>query len=274
MVGKLTSRRPASRTLPSRSDPARDTEDFNSDLAGRVEVVLVEPKYQGNIGAVARVMKNTGFTRLTMTGNVVIGDEAQIRSMGGRKILDESRHISSINDLDPDCYLVATSSVSTITGRRYRRIPISVEELWEKIRSDRNRYCILFGREDDGLLNEEIEVCHYFVTLRGNPDYPVYNLSHAAAIILYKSLEAAVPADSAEETISGEDADRMVELAAKALISSGYPEHKVENSMVMMRRIISRADLRKKEYFKLMGIIKVLSSSVRNESRGKGSQRR
>ncbi|MCL4342555.1 MAG: RNA methyltransferase [Candidatus Thermoplasmatota archaeon] len=264
-MGRFTSRKPASRTLPNRSDPAQDTEGFNSDLAGRVEVVLVEPKYQGNIGAVARVMKNTGFTRLTITGNVVIGDEAQIRSMGGREILDGSRHVSSINDLDPDCYLVATSSVSTVTGRRYRRIPISVEELWGKIRSDGNRYCILFGREDDGLLNEEIEVCHYFVSLRGNPDYPVYNLSHAAAIILYKSLETAVPSDPTEETISGEEADRMVELAARALISSGYPGHKVENSMVMMRRIISRADLRKKEYFKLMGIIKVLSGSVRNK---------
>ncbi len=260
MPRKMNRRQPS----PSNNDPF--FEEFISRLSKRVEIVLVEPKYQGNIGAIARVMKNTGFNRLTITGNVRIEEEAEIRAMAGREILSSSKSVNSITELDHDSYLIATSSVATSTSRKYRRVTVTIDELWKKILSDNNKYSILFGREDDGLLNEEIELCHYFVSIIGNPDYPVYNISHAVGILLYKALEQYDKPELPIENMDAGDAGRLIDILAEILQKTGYPEHKIANAVVMLRRLIARSEISQKEYFKLMGIMRIISKNIINSS--------
>lgn len=256
--------------MPRRPKISTDTNqqfaEFISDLADRVQIILVQPKYQGNIGAIARVMKNTGFSKLVIAGETRIDEEAEIRAMGGRDILSGTRFIKSLDEVDPGTFLIATSSVQTINRKRYRRIPLSVPEIWRKIRSDRNRYAIVFGREDDGLLNEEIELCHYFVTIEGNPEYPVYNISHAAAIILHSALLEFRPEIETEPLAQASEIERLVEGVTELMMDSGYPDHKMRNTVVMLRRIISRSSMTRQEYFKAMGIVKVIRNAMHHDA--------
>lgn len=260
------------RRQKSSTDIREQFAEFIRDLAERVQIILVHPKYQGNIGAIARVMKNTGFSELVIAGDLRIDEEAKIRAMGGREILSNAKFIESLEDVDPDLFLVATSSVQTVNRKRYRRMPLSVTDLWRKILSDGNRYAIVFGREDDGLLNEEIERCHYFVTIEGNPEYPVYNISHAAAIILHSALLEFKPDMEKEPSADASDVERLVESIIELMRESRYPEHKMQNTEVMIRRIISRSSLTRQEYFKAMGIVKIIRKSIKGKSR-KGTQR-
>ena len=237
-----------------------------SGISSRVSVVLVEPKYPGNIGAVARVMKNTGLRSLYIIGGPEIDDEALIRSVHGRDILESSKRISSISEVrDFADYVVGTSSVPTLNRKKFVRIPMTPDEMWRKLLPSGKRIALLFGREDDGLRTQEIEICDFFLYIPANPDYSAYNLSHAVAIVLYKLFEQIYTSGIVPDPVKGQNLDRMIGRIEDIVHMSGYPDHKAKNLVVMIRRILSRSDLSETEFFKLMGILKLVRLKMSGE---------
>ncbi|RLF62628.1 MAG: RNA methyltransferase, partial [Thermoplasmata archaeon] len=155
-------------------------------IAREFFVVLVEPKYSGNVGAVARVMMNFDFSNLYLVNPCELDKDCFSRAMHASSIIENAKIFDSfekaIKDLD---FLVATSSVATDSEKKHLRKAILVEDFSKKILEVDGRIGLIFGREDFGLYNSEIEKCDLLVKIPTSEKYPSLNLSHAVCITLY-----------------------------------------------------------------------------------------
>ena len=228
-----------------------------ASLEKRVSIALVEPKYSGNIGSVARVMHNCGLNDLILINPCEIDDEALKFSMHSIQIVQKSRRFESLTQAARGFSTVAgTSSVQTFNGRKFRRIPLEPDEFWQSALKQKGKILLVFGREDDGLRNEEIEHCNAFIHITANPEYPVFNLAQSVGIILYEMVKQVVPLKKHSEKTSSLEINLVAEEFNKILEKSAYPSYKKKNAYVMIRRLVSRMELSETEYHKLMGIFK------------------
>lgn len=239
-----------------------------SSLSARISVILVHPKYQGNIGAIARLMKNNGLTDLRIVGGPQIENEAIYRAMNGKEILETATHYDSFEEAAKGFTVIAgTSSSPTYSDRKFLRLPTTPQEFWKTNLQGNKKIALAFGREDDGLRNTEIELCNAFMYIPANPEYPVYNLSHAVSIILYEMLNQ-LPESSPNiaETISEENFNLLMENAFELLDFINYPGYKRVNAEVMIKKIASRSNLTESEFYKIMGVVRYLKYHVQDSA--------
>jgi imidazole glycerol phosphate synthase subunit HisF len=119
---------------------------------GNVRIVLVGPKFEGNVGAIARSMANFGFDELYIVDGCEIGDEAYRRAKHGSHILEGAVITDSLKKATDGCFLVVgTSGIVTKGENNYVRVPISVAEFADRMNGYGEKVAVLFGREDTGL---------------------------------------------------------------------------------------------------------------------------
>ena len=221
-------------------------------------IILVEPKYPGNTGSVARVMKNFGFSNLILVNPAFSIDEDECRkyAMHAQDVLDNALILSSFEELvDSIDYLVGTTSIESRNDRHHLRKVMMVKDFAREIYKMDGRIGIAFGREDYGLLNSEIEKCDLLVKIPTSDIYPSMNLSHAVAVLLYEIFSSRY---EPEERIlaSGMEKEKMYEFFDALLDAINYPEYKKENTRILFRRVMGRSMLSKWEYHTLMGVFK------------------
>ena len=216
-----------------------------------ISIVLIEPKTQGNIGAIARVMKNFGFSELVLVNpKCSLGDEAYIRAKHAKDVLDNVKILKRWPKLD---YLVATSSK---TGRDYNipRNPITPAELG-KVLPSKGKIGLVFGREEDGLNNLELAKCDFMVKIPTDKDYKGMNLSHSVAVMLYSLSSLSndvVPISLAEKK-------QLFKMLDKALLKMKFVlEDKRETQRLVWKKMIGKSFLSKREAYALMGFFKKL----------------
>src|SRR6266480_4393364 len=128
---------------------------YRADVGPRTRIVLVEPKNEGNVGAVARAMKNFDASDLVLVNPCPLGIEARQRAMHGVDILESARVFpdlaSALKDAD---LIVGTSGIDTESEKRFPRIAIGPRDLAIKVHDVQGTIALLFGREDFGLLEE------------------------------------------------------------------------------------------------------------------------
>lgn len=226
-------------------------------------VILVNPKIDGNIGAVARVMGNFGFRDLWMVDPCEITEEAHKRAKHANYILDEAMVVGSLEEaLDSVSMVVGTSGIVTPSEKHFVRIPITPRELAVKVKDQEGTVAILFGREDLGLFQEELLRCDLLVHVPASPDYPVLNLSHAVAIVLYEIGQTEGTNDKPPEATEIER-EKLFEFFADLLDAIGYPEFRREKTEVMFRRMMGRAVPTKWEFHTIMGVLADAAELIR-----------
>lgn len=220
-----------------------------------IRVVLVNPKFEGNIGAVAGSMANFGFRELVMVHPCEIGDEAYRRAKHGSNILDNAKIVETFEESLQDCYLVVgTSGIISERDKNYVRLPITPRELGERIHDSDGKVALLFGREDMGLFQEELKRCDVLVSIPSNPDYPILNISHAATVVMYEIYQHRKKVY--HPPVAEEDETRlMYEFFDDLLDAVEYPMHRRENTSIMFRRMIGRAVPSKWEFRTIMGVL-------------------
>ncbi len=214
-------------------------------------------------------MANAGLNDLVIVNGPAPDHEAYIRAIYGKYILDSYRSVESLSEIsDRFDALVATSSSTSLNERRFRRIPILPESFWKDTITSGERIGLVFGREDDGLRNDEVDLCNYFITIPSNPLFPAYNLSHSVGIILYEMVKYVAQNPEAEyERISKISLPLLLEEIENLLTTIEYPKHSLNNTLVMIRRIIARSRLSDAEYHKLRGIISRIERRLNFEKR-------
>jgi tRNA/rRNA methyltransferase len=156
----------------------------------RCRVVLVEPQIPGNVGAIARVMRNMGLSDLVLVNPGIDPQDPLARQQAthGEEILARARMTSDFGEAVGDCVLVAGTSART--GGLFRRQNVAFPEvimpaLVEALAAGRH-VALVFGTESHGLTNDQVARCHHLIHIPANPEYPTLNLSQAAAICLYE----------------------------------------------------------------------------------------
>lgn len=224
-------------------------------------IVLVEPKFGGNIGAVARSMANFDFKKLYLVNPCDLDSDCFSRAMHAQDILNKSKTFLSfkeaIKNLD---YLVATSSIESKTDKRHLRLALSLFDFCNKIFETKGKVGLIFGREDYGLLNEEIAMCDIMIRIPTSGTYSSMNLSHAVTVVLFSLFVNRDKKHIKKRTLDNIEKEKLFSFFSKLLDSIDYSEHKKENTKVMFKRLMGRAMPSKWEYHTFMGI---LSESIK-----------
>jgi tRNA/rRNA methyltransferase len=152
-----------------------------------VRIVLVEPEYEINIGHVARVMANFGFEELYLVNpKVEIGFNAKMFAKHASHLLQKAKVVPRLEDALRGCNFVVGTTGIIGRGRNIIRNPLTPAKFAGDMRKLDGKFAILFGREGTGLNQQEIKRCDFLVTIPADKHYPVLNLSHALAIVLYE----------------------------------------------------------------------------------------
>ena len=229
-----------------------------------MRVVLVEPQHPGNIGAVARAMANFGLKDLAMVKGCGLADESYARSKSGRPILENSKRFETIEEAIAECDIaIGTSGIRPEGDKRWFRAPQDVKKINEII-TKRENPALLFGRENHGLYREELALCEATITIPTNSEYPILNLSHAVAIVLYEIKRSEkVKRLKKQKSVSQEEFERLVDRIMELLENSSYPERRLNRSRTTLRRLVSRGNPNIGEYENLMGIVKAIKEGKR-----------
>ena len=229
-----------------------------------MRVVLVEPQHPGNIGAVARAMANFGLKDLAMVKGCDLADESYARSKSGRPILENSKRFETIEEAIAECDIaIGTSGIRPEGDKRWFRAPQDVKKINEII-TNRENPALLFGRENHGLYREELALCEATITIPTNSEYPILNLSHAVAIVLYEIKRSEkVKRLKKQKSVSQEEFERLVDRIMELLENSSYPERRLNRSKTTLRRLVSRGNPNIGEYENLMGIFKAIKEGKR-----------
>lgn len=227
-----------------------------------ISVILIEPENEGNIGAVARVMKNFGFMDLVLINpKGEITNATRCRAKHAQDVLDNVQ-ICDESHLDSYDVLVATTAR---LGSEYNinRVPLSPEELSPKINEELN-VGIVFGRESDGLTNEELAKCNLAVSIPAYGDYPTLNLSHAVGIILYELYRAKNNESFSNLNLAAKDYLKTVDDKFSALLDrlSFDTEDKKDTQVKAWKRIMSKAALTEREAFIMFGLFKKINNRI------------
>ncbi len=235
----------------------------------QIRVVFVEPEHEGNIGLIARIMKNFGFADLWIVNpKTQINSEARAYASHADDILRRSKIVTTLDEALKDCDQIA--GTTAIPGQRpsnILRVVLSPEEYAEKIGQSKERICLVFGRESTGLSNEELNRCDIIITIPASKDYRTLNVASACAIVLYESYRHMHGAQKAFQPVDSHIRARLVGYFEKLVGLVGVPSHRQRKAVRAFRNVISRGLLSKREALLLMGIIRRACNRTKRESK-------
>jgi len=225
------------------------------NLSLEIRIILVEPMYQGNVGSVARAMKNFGYTDLVLVNPCKLEGEARAMSSHARNVLEGARITSTLDEAVRGTSLrIGTTGVASLKTGEHIRLPLyTPRELKEKLQNCNGTIAILFGREDSGFRNDELKSFDMLITVPTSEIYPIMNLSHAVAVVLYELSELE---GGNRPLADGFDLQLLYGHLEELLEEIDYPPHKKDKTFLMLRRIFGRAGLTPREVQTLRGIIR------------------
>ncbi len=230
--------------------------------------IVVRPLFLGNIGAIARVLKNFGFMQLRLVGppKNYKDSEARRMSVGAFDVLKRCETFTSLSDALKDVSFV----VGTTSGQsRDRPEPLTASTHSAIECSQHQRIAFVFGDERDGLTRDELMRCHRIITVPTNPEFPALNVAQAVGIVAYElsreELNAAIV--TGEKHPAGDSDDKLflqiVELLDKVDFTRRFNRHVIIQEL---RTAYQRAHLTERESDLLNGIIRRLHQRLGDES--------
>lgn len=234
----------------------------------RVTVVLNEPQDPVNIGGVVRTMKNMGLSRLRLVRPADF-DSFRIRGIAhtGIDVIESTELYDSLEEAIADARLVVgTTARGRRVRRNYRRPKEAALEVLEAAASAEET-ALVFGREDRGLSNEELDFCNRIVVIPTDPDHSSLNLAQAVLVLAYEvwlAAEAGVPFKEPRRSAvraSREELEGLfteVETSLRAL--DFFKTQKITPIMRTVREVAVRADLDERE----TSLFKAMAYEVRN----------
>ena len=156
-----------------------------------INIVLVDTIHPGNIGSVARAMKTMGLKKLSLVNpRVFPSGEANALAGNATDVLDNAKIFTSIKDaIEQSTFVYATSSRDRSIQWPLMDAETAAKDICNEVNSNKE-ISIIFGKEDRGLTNDELELANKLIEIPANPEYPVLNLAMSAQIISYEILKA------------------------------------------------------------------------------------
>ena len=239
-----------------------------------IKIVLVNTSHPGNIGATARAMKNMGLSRLALVNPVEFPSGVAVgRAASALDVLEQAEVVNTLGEAIADCALVIGSSA------RSRSLPwpmLTPEQSAAKLvkESQSAQVALVFGREDSGLNNEELQLCHFHVQIPASPEYSSLNLAAAVMVLCYEIRRAVLRGEEAgdkaeveywdQERATIEQVEYFYEHLERVLVEIDF--HDPDNPrqlMQRMRRLFGRVRIDAMEMNILRGILTNIEHKIK-----------
>lgn len=233
-----------------------------------IRIVLVHTTHPGNIGSVARAMKNMGLSQLWLVSPKEFPSErADWRAANADDILKQATVVDELDEALRGCGLVIGTSA------RDRRIPWPVFDPREcavrtLAEAATHPVAIIFGREDRGLTNDELHKCHYHVHIPSNLEYSSLNLAMAVQVIAYEIAMAARDTPPAQvwdqPPARAEDMELFMSHLEVVMRDTGFldPENP-RQTLTRVRRLFNRIRPDKMELNILRGFLAAMQDKLK-----------
>lgn len=220
----------------------------------RFRIVLVEPQDSGNVGSVCRAMKTMGFSKLRIVGRQRDDfDENRVRtlSLHARDLFEEAEFFDNLAVALEDVSLAA--GITRRTGKFRKYVSIPPEQLAGHLASSgEGTVALVFGRESDGLTDQELDCCNLAVRIPSSELFPSLNLSHAVQVITYTLFRAYQAPSAAYEAATQHEILDVERTITQSFESIGFfKQDEKEEVGRFFRDIFSRALLSGKEAARL-----------------------
>ncbi|MBN2432251.1 MAG: RNA methyltransferase [Acidobacteria bacterium] len=236
----------------------------------RLTVICLGIQGSANLGAIARVMMNFGLEQLHLVQPACRVDaEARQRACHALPILENAEWHDDLDRLIPRLHdLVGTTGKPDITRHGPLLAPPELAEILAGLPEERE-IGVLLGPEDTGLGHEQLKKCRWLVSIPTSPAYPSLNIAQAAGILfyeLYRHRKAARPSplpDREPPAAVGDREQFFVQLQ-EALLDAGFLHRQdPERIMYVLRHILNRAGLNRRELKILRGVVRQLRWALR-----------
>ena len=226
-------------------------------------VAVVEPQTPGNVGTIARAMKNFGFEELLVIDGPPLAPDGEAYGFAGQArediLPDHAR--PSFDELVDSYYTVGFTARTNQDATSHVRFPfVPVDELAAELAPVDADVALVFGREDNGLTNAELARLDRVCSIPASAAYPSLNLGQAATIALYETQELARPEsqlpDPTRDRASESEIERLYDRIEQFLVAIDHPEEKRAKTMRLVRRLIGRASPTDREVITLTGVFR------------------
>ncbi|MCF6458074.1 tRNA (cytosine(32)/uridine(32)-2'-O)-methyltransferase TrmJ [Pseudoalteromonas sp. MMG024] len=236
----------------------------------KIRIVLVNTSHTGNIGSVARAMKTMGFSKLYLVDPVnPVDSHASALAAGATDVLGNAVVVDTLQEAIADCNTVIGTSARSRTLSWPMVNPVECGEKLLAGTEQEGDVALVFGRENSGLTNEELQLCNFHVCIAANPEYSSLNLAMAVQTLCYETRMRYLAKD--EQQIEQDDAvypsSEQMELfyqhLEKTLSDTGFiiKQHPGQ-VMTKLRRLFNRARPEEQELNILRGILTSIDKSV------------
>lgn len=242
-------------------------------MLSHIKIVLVETSHPGNIGAVARAMKNMSMTNLCLvTPKIFPSAEATSRASGADDLLARAQIYGCLQDAVADCELVIGASARSRTISWPEISPRECADLAVTKKSN-PKIAIIFGRENSGLKNHELDLCHFLLRIPCNTEYSSLNIAAAVQVVCYELFVAShtqIPVTIGDSDknfkATAEQMESFYTHLSEALADIGFMHPDKSNSIMRrLRRIYNRTQLDTKELDILRGILRMSQDNQKSK---------
>lgn len=228
----------------------------------QVKVIILEPKYQVNLGYIARTAMNFGIGKLFVVNPraKLRGEKARMYAKHAYKLLENAKVYRSLDAATKDCsLLIGTTGIRQKAKANFNRIHFA-EDAVNRIKRLRGEGTVglLVGRDDTGLRSDEVERCDMLAYISTSPSYPVLNVSHALAIFLYllnrEGLRAKHESSMRNAAVDEEETRTLLALFKKMIAGKKMRNRKAVLSV--FRRMVRNTQPSKQELHALITALK------------------
>jgi len=228
----------------------------------KVRIVMVNTTEPGNIGAAARAMKNMMLTQLYLVApSNYPSAVATARASGADDVLSNAIVCSSLEEALIGVNLVIGASARQ-RNIKWRQLDVieTCNEIQSSVVSNNQEVAVVFGTENSGLTNEELDLCSILMTIPGNPQYFSLNVASAIQVFAYQNYVSTVEGkfdNTLGELANFKDLNSFYKHLEQALEHLGYFDSKKPQNLLMrrLRRFFRRSMPEKEEVAILRGIL-------------------
>lgn len=236
-------------------------------MLGNIIVILCQPSHPGNIGSVARAMKNMGLCRLRLVApSQFPHPKATELASSADDLLAQAEVFSTLEETVADCcWLYGTSARQRIYPWPQITVKAAVPGILKAL-AQNQPVGILFGPERTGLSNEALQKCDYHLTIPSHPDYPSLNLAQAVQIVSYEIYQASLANEPIEVSVFDEKAtvaevEGLVQHCKEAAQLLGFMDPKNPRKLIpRLQRLMAKAQLEKEEINIIRGFLRAIES--------------
>lgn len=211
-----------------------------------INIVLVETSHPGNIGSVARAMKTMGLSRLSLVNPKDFpSGNANALSGNARDVLDAAIIYPNLDAaIKESTFVYATSARNRSINWPTVNPEEAADRILDQVAGDKE-ISIIFGREDRGLTNEELQLANFHLEIPANPDYPVLNIAMSVQIMTYELFKNRNTSQDREwrdyPEINSEDLQRLIDHFVETSIDLEMIDPKNPSQIIArIKRMFSR----------------------------------